>query len=105
MFKEAGQMGAAVVSGIPTLQGLDRRPITDDFPDLSSTVAALLKFAAASEEKLNEQVPLLGIRCCEWQGSGIIETVEQVRKATGAGQAPKDELKVDHMAWGGNSQA
>ena len=53
VIKELPKAGAAATCGVRSLQGLSRRPITDDFPTLATATATLLKFAAESPSKLD----------------------------------------------------
>ena len=70
--------GAAVTCGIANLTGLARRPITDDIPGMSLALAALLKYAADSPERLFTSVPALSIPSMKWEPSGLISTAEML---------------------------
>ena len=93
VFIELPKAGAAVTCGIPNLKGVSRRPITDDFPKLATSIAALVKFAAATVDKMDAQIPLLKVVAECWQPSGLLETVLQMRNLVQVDYHPRRPRK------------
>ena len=79
-FEELPKAGAAVTCGVPNLRGLSKRPITEDFPKLAMSIAALVNFAATNADRMDAQIPLITVAGEHWQPSGLLETSQQMRR-------------------------
>ena len=86
-IKELPKAGAAITCGVKSLQGLSRRPVTDDHPNLAMLTAICLKLAAEDAQKLDLRIPHLKLAGLVWNPSGLFSTAEAIRN--------RQELKLD----------
>ena len=86
-IKELPKAGAAITCGVNSLQGLSRRPVTDDHPTLAMLTATCLKLAAEDTQKLDLRIPHLKLAGLVWKPSGLFSTAEAIRN--------RQELKLD----------